>query len=97
MMNTEPKALPVLDKGFIFRGRRIQLGLTLEDLRKRSRVGLNSIRRLEHGGRVAVGTVLRLAPHLELSPEQALEMFVIVERQAVERKRRKRERSGGTR
>ena len=88
MTSTYQDQLPILNKGFIFRGRRVQLGLTLDDLRRRSGVGLNSIRRLELGGRVAIGTVLRLAPHLELSEQQALEMLVIVEREAGEKKKR---------
>jgi transcriptional regulator with XRE-family HTH domain len=96
MMNAEHRPLPILDKGHIFRGRRVQLGLTLEELRDRSGVGLNSIRRLEHGERVAFRTVLRLAPHLELSPQEAMEMFLLVERQAMAPKGRRTERSGGT-
>ena len=97
MMSTKHKKLPTLDKGFIFRGRRVQLGLTLDGLRRRSGVGVNSIRRLELGGRVALRTVLRLAPHLELTEQQALEMLVIAERQALERKKRQQDPSEGVR
>jgi len=42
-------------------------------------------------------TVLRLAPHLELTEHQALEMLVIAERQALERKKRQQDRSEGAR
>ena len=76
--------LPVLDHGLLFRGRRAQLGLSLEDLRRLSSVSMNSLRNLELEGRVKIVTVLRLAPHLRLTDEQALLMLAIQQRAARE-------------
>jgi hypothetical protein len=50
---------------------------------------------LELGGRVSLRTVLRLAPHLELTEQQALEMLVLVERQALTKKKRQHDQLEG--
>ena len=83
-METYRVPLPVLDHGLLFRGRRAQLGLSLEDLRRLSSVSMNSLRNLELEGRVKIVTVLRLAPHLQLTDEQALLMLAIQQRAARE-------------
>ncbi len=76
--------LPSLSYGWCFRARRVQLGKTLCDLAAESGVGINTLRRLEKGNRVAMSTIRRLAPHLTLTGDQALAMASLQEQFAAE-------------
>lgn len=76
--------LPSLSHGWCFRARRVQLGKTLCELAAESGVGINTLRRLEKGQRVALDTIRRLAPHLTLTTDQALAMASVQEHFMVE-------------
>ena len=76
-METLRDFLPILNKGLIFRARRVQLDLTLIELQNRSGVGLAALRSLELSAAADLDTVRTLAPHLELTVEQAIAMLAI--------------------
>jgi len=84
-MNIYQVPLPVLDHGSVFRGRRNQLDLTLKELSLRAGVGEGAIRKLERHGRIGFQKLRQLAPHLQLTDEQALVLMSIQQRVAEER------------
>ena len=67
--------LPPLIGKFSFRARRVQLGLSQEELAKRAGVCTNTIGNLERGKRVTLESVQRLAPHLGLTFTQSLALL----------------------
>jgi transcriptional regulator with XRE-family HTH domain len=71
--------LPTVGAGWCFRARRVQFGMTLDDLARVSGVGINSVRRAENGERVSTSTLLRLAPHLRLTKDQVLALWSLQE------------------
>ncbi len=60
---------------FLFRARRVELGFSQEELARRSGVSAVTIGHLERGDEVRIATLDRLAPHLELTPIEALQML----------------------
>lgn len=71
------RLLPVLDRGRIFRARRVQLGMTLNDLVKRSGISISKLRKVELRTTATLSLVHQIADHLMLTPEQALAMHAI--------------------
>jgi transcriptional regulator with XRE-family HTH domain len=75
-----------LDGTSLFRCRRVQLEMTMADLRRRSGVSLNAIRRLENGEGVRQETLQRLAPHLQLTHLEA-NLLLLRQEECYEEKR----------
>ena len=69
--------LPALDRGRIFRARRVQLGLTLQELEKTSGLSMSTLRTVELSASSDLSSVRQLAPFLDLSPEQAVAMHAV--------------------
>lgn len=69
--------LPVLDRGRIFRARRVQLGMTLTDMVRKSGLSMALVRNVELKASADLSLVRKIAEHLELTQEQALAMHVI--------------------
>jgi len=69
--------LPALDRGRIFRARRVQLGLTLQGLESTSGLSISTLRTVELSASADLSTVRQLAPFLDLTLEQAVAMHAV--------------------
>ena len=83
MMNQYQVELPTLNQGLIFRARRVQLGKTLVRLAGQAGVGLSTLRRLELEGVIELRSLRRIAPHLDVSMDQALAMLSLQREQMI--------------
>jgi predicted transcriptional regulator len=77
------RLLPRLDSGWIFRARRVQMGLSRDELAEVSGVPSPLISALEQISGVDPDVVRDVAPHLEITPAQAFCMLSIQRRRLI--------------